>query len=223
MTQSASVTSTSERFLPQIAPTTPVAPFTSAVDPRSRDDTAVLAGLLGQRAARRLARGFDGIRAVALAGDPELEAVGLTHRQIASLRASVELGLRSISVPVIGRRITGPEEVATFLGPRLATELVEEFHAVVLDCRHRVTRDLLIARGSLTSVEVHPRDVFRQLIRVGAAAVIFAHNHPSGDPTPSAQDIALTARLREVGDLVGIPVLDHVVVGTGGRWRRVET
>jgi DNA repair protein RadC len=87
---------------------------------------------------------------------------------------------------------------------------------MALDFRHRVLRDLRVARGSLTGVEVHPRDTFRELIRIGAAAVIFCHNHPSGDPTPSAQDIELTRRLREVGELCGITVLDHVVVASSG-------
>jgi DNA repair protein RadC len=76
--------------------------------------------------------------------------------------------------------------------------------------------DQFAARGSLTGVEVHPRDVFRVLIKAGAAAVIFCHNHPSGDPSPSMQDIELTTRLREVGDMCGITVLDHVVVGASG-------
>ena len=219
MTQSA--TPTSVGFLGQAAPPSDAASFAAALDCRSLDDSTVLAGVLGRRAARRLARGFDGIRALALAGDPQLKATGLTVRQIAALRASVELGIPATSAPLIGRRISGPQEVAALFCPRLALELVEEFRALVLDCRHRVTRALLIARGSLTGVEVHPRDVFRELIRAGAAAVIFAHNHPSGDPTPSAQDIALTARLRAVGALVAIPVLYPVFVGTGGRWMPV--
>jgi DNA repair protein RadC len=79
-----------------------------------------------------------------------------------------------------------------------------------------VQNESCLARGSLTGVEVHPRDVFCPLIRTSAAAVIFCHNHPSGDPTPSRQDIALTMRLREVGELCGISVLDHVVVGWEG-------
>jgi DNA repair protein RadC len=68
----------------------------------------------------------------------------------------------------------------------------------------------------MTGVEIHPRDVFRPLIQMGAVAVIFVHNHPSGDPTPSRADIDITSRLREVGDLVGIPVLDHVIIGEQG-------
>jgi DNA repair protein RadC len=76
-------------------------------------------------------------------------------------------------------------------------------------------RDLLVSEGSLTASIVHPREVFRRAIREAAAAVILVHNHPSGDPTPSPEDEALTARLRAAGDLLGIRVLDHVVIGSG--------
>src|SRR4029450_7894801 len=99
---------------------------------------------------------------------------------------------------------------------RLSLSPVEEFWALALDVRHRLQFELCVARGSLTGVEVHPREVFRPLIRSSAAAVIFCHNHPSGDPTPSRQDIELTSRLREVGELCGIAVLDHVVWAAGG-------
>ena len=85
---------------------------------------------------------------------------------------------------------------------RLSASPVEEFWAIALDVRHRVVMDTMLARGSLTGVEIHPRDVFRALIKAGAAAVIFCHNHPSGDPSPSRQDIELTTRLREVGEHV---------------------
>jgi DNA repair protein RadC len=105
---------------------------------------------------------------------------------------------------------------------RLAGAPVEEFWVLGLDVRHRVVVDQLAARGSLSGVEVHPRDVFRALIKAGVAAVIFCHNHPSGDPTPSRQDIELTARLREVGDTCGITVLDHVVVAAGGYYSLAE-
>lgn len=85
-----------------------------------------------------------------------------------------------------------------------------------MDVRHRILVRRVVAIGSLTGVEVHPREVFRGAIANGAAAVILAHNHPSGDPTPSRQDIELTARLREVGELCGIAVLDHVIVAGQG-------
>ena len=100
--------------------------------------------------------------------------------------------------------------------PDLRGEGREHFVAFTMDCRHRVIAQRTLAIGSLTGVEVHPREVFRQAIVDGAAALIFAHNHPSGDPTPSRQDLELTARLREVGDLCGIAVLDHVIVAADG-------
>jgi DNA repair protein RadC len=88
----------------------------------------------------------------------------------------------------------------------------ETFWVLALDARHRVEHTRRVAEGTLTSVEVHPREVFRPLIRMGAAATILVHNHPSGDPCPSRDDVAITRRLMEVGELVGIPVLDHVVL-----------
>jgi DNA repair protein RadC len=92
----------------------------------------------------------------------------------------------------------------------------EEFWTVALDARHRVVSERCLARGSLTGVEVHPREVFRPLLREAAAAVLLVHNHPSGDPTPSRQDIELTTRLRQTGDLCGVSVLDHLVVASEG-------
>lgn len=115
------------------------------------------------------------------------------------------------------KRLAGASDVWALLRERLESLAVEEFWALALDVRHRVIGEMLIARGSLTGVEVHPRDVFRPLIQMGAAAVIFAHNHPSGDPCPSRADVELTERLRRVGDeLCGIPVLDHIVIGREG-------
>jgi DNA repair protein RadC len=92
----------------------------------------------------------------------------------------------------------------------------EHFVCLYLDVRHRLIENYDCAIGSLTGVEVHPREVFRRAIVVGAAAVIFVHNHPSGDPSPSRRDTELTARLRQVGELIGIDVLDHVVVAASG-------
>ncbi len=102
----------------------------------------------------------------------------------------------------------------------------EHLVAFHLNIRHRLLRRRTVHIGTLTSVECHPREIFRGAILGSAAAIIVAHNHPSGDPTPSRDDIALTNRLREVGELCGIPVLDHVIVTDGGyvsmaerRWR----
>jgi DNA repair protein RadC len=93
----------------------------------------------------------------------------------------------------------------------------EVFYVLLLDGKNRAQGEVLVSEGSLTAALVHPREVFAPAIREAAAAVILVHNHPSGDPTPSAEDRALTERLRQVGELVGIRVLDHVVIGRG-RW-----
>ena len=92
----------------------------------------------------------------------------------------------------------------------------ELFVALGVDVRNRLVIDVEVARGVLTGVEVHPREVFRPLIRAAAAGVILVHNHPSGDPAPSLEDLDLTRRLRDVGQLIGIPVIDHIIVGDNG-------
>ena len=97
----------------------------------------------------------------------------------------------------------------------MAAEPREHFYAVLLDNKHRKIRDVLLSLGSLTASIVHPRDAFHQVVRYSAAAVIFVHNHPSGAPTSSKEDIEITRRLREVGEIMGVRVLDHVVIGKG--------
>lgn len=92
----------------------------------------------------------------------------------------------------------------------------ESFYALHLDVRHRVVDIDKVATGGMVSVEVHPREVFRGALLSGATAIIAVHNHPSGSSEASRQDIELTKRLRAVGELVGIPILDHVIVGSGG-------
>jgi DNA repair protein RadC len=84
-----------------------------------------------------------------------------------------------------------------------------------VDIRNGLLDVVECARGSVIGVEIHPREVFRPLVRMAAAGAVLVHNHPSGDPTPSAEDVELTRRLREAGALLGIPVIDHVVVGDG--------
>jgi DNA repair protein RadC len=114
-----------------------------------------------------------------------------------------------------GTPFRGSADVYAHFRERLGGEAYEQFYAVLLDNKHRKMRDVRISQGSLTSSVVHPREVYIPVIRESAAAVIFVHNHPSGDPTPSQEDLLLTRRLREVGELVGIRVLDHVIIGKG--------
>ncbi len=143
---------------------------------------------------------------------------GLTAARGERLAAAFALG-RAAERARIGERpsLRRPEDVARLLAPELRGLEVETFHAVVVDARHRFKGRSLVSRGTLTSAPVHPREVFVPALRLAGAAVIVAHNHPSGDPEPSAEDVAVTARLVEAGRVVGVPLLDHVVVG-GERW-----
>lgn len=198
---------------PRIAsPTTPqVTPAIDAVEVHA------LATLLrSPQLARRVLGRFRSVRTLASASDNDLQGAGLNPQRIDHLRAAISLGLFAQAAPLRGAPLQRAADVAHRYAARLCLSPVEEFWAVALDVRNCVTHEMLIGRGTLTSVEVHPRDVFRQLIHASAAAVIFCHNHPSGDPSPSRQDIDLTARLREVGTICGIAVLDHVVVASGG-------
>lgn len=107
-------------------------------------------------------------------------------------------------------------EAATLVRPMFDGEMREKCVVILLDARHRVIDVATIAIGSLAGVEVHPREIFRAAINASAAAIILSHNHPSGDATPSQADIMLTDRIRDAGEIIGIPLLDHVVVSETG-------
>jgi DNA repair protein RadC len=152
----------------------------------------------------------------------ELEGLaGVGRATAARLLAALELGRRAASeVECRTDPIRGPADVFRRMGPRLRDLSQEEFHALLLNTRHRVVREVLVTRGILDASLIHPREVFRPAVAEGAAALILVHNHPSGDPTPSAEDRAVTRQLTEAGRALGIPVLDHVIVGSEG-WRSV--
>lgn len=115
-----------------------------------------------------------------------------------------------------GEKVDGSREAHDVFAQILASRPTEEFWELLLDGKHRVIGASQVSVGTLTTSLVHPREVFGPAIRMGAAAVIIAHNHPSGDPEPSSEDREVTARLVEAGRLLGIPVLDHIIVGEKG-------
>jgi DNA repair protein RadC len=132
------------------------------------------------------------------------------------LLAALELGRRAATEDVRpGTLVRGPSDVFRLMGPRLRDLRQEEFHAVLLDTRHRLITDVLVTRGILDASLIHPREVFRSAISEDAAGVIVVHNHPSGDPAPSAEDRAVTKQLAAAGRALSIPLLDHVIVGRG--------
>ena len=132
------------------------------------------------------------------------------------VHAALELGRRLASeTRDDGAPVRSPRDVARLFAPRLEDLPVEEFHVAILDAQHRLERDITITRGLLTSSLVHPREVFREAIAERAAAVILVHNHPSGDPTPSADDRLVTEQLVAAGKVLDIPVHDHIIIGRG--------
>jgi DNA repair protein RadC len=153
---------------------------------------------------------------------------GIGPARAAAIAAAFELGRRGAwSPPKRGERVLDPARVYELMRP-LAHAEREEFHTVLLDVRGRLIKTVKVAEGSLAQCPVSPRDVLREPVRVGAHGVVFVHNHPSGEPTASAEDGELTERLRAASELVGILARDHVIVATGGyfsfveagRWRR---
>jgi DNA repair protein RadC len=98
---------------------------------------------------------------------------------------------------------------------RLRDRKKEVFLTLLLDSKNRILREIQVSEGSLNTSIVHPREVFQPVIRESAAAVLFVHNHPSGDPAPSREDLELTSRLRDAGALMGVRVLDHIIIGSG--------
>jgi DNA repair protein RadC len=141
---------------------------------------------------------------------------GVGMARAVMIHAALELGRRLGSeAREDGAPVRSPRDVARLFAPRLEDLPVEEFHVAVLDAQHRLERDVTVTRGILTSSLVHPREVFREAIAERAAAVILVHNHPSGDPTPSADDRTVTEQLVAAGKLLDIPVHDHVIIGRG--------
>lgn len=153
---------------------------------------------------------------------------GMGTARAAALACAFELGRRGAwSPPRRGERVLDPSRVAELMRPSAHADR-ECFHVVLLDVRGRLLRAERVAEGSLTQCPVSPRDALRPAVRDGAHGVVFVHNHPSGDPSPSPEDVDLTERLRAAADLVGVLARDHVIVAAAGyfsfveagRWRR---
>ncbi len=166
---------------------------------------------LGQHVLASLA----GLRGVARASVEELSQIhGIGPAKAAQIKAAIEFGRRLVAAsPDERTKITSPRDVYNLLGPSLREEKREHFVAVLLDTKNGVLRTKTVSVGDLSSSVVHPREVFTEAIRHSAASLIVSHNHPSGDPTPSPDDIAVTRRLQEGGELLGIEVLDHIILG----------
>lgn len=141
---------------------------------------------------------------------------GMGEAKALAVFAALEVGRRlAQETEAEGAALRGPRDVWRYYAPMMEPLTVEEFHVAILDSQHRLERDILVSRGILNSSLVHPREVFREAIAERAASIVLVHNHPSGDPTPSADDRAITSQLVAAGRLLDIPIQDHVVVGRG--------
>lgn len=167
---------------------------------------------------RRLLHAFGTLAELAKASPEELIELrlpGLSRVKAVELSAALEIARRVANAAEPTESIQRPETVAKLLKPLIADADHELFLALPLDRKNRLKgRPVQVSHGTLDTSLVHPREVFRECVRVSAASVIVAHNHPSGDPTPSAEDVRITKQLVASGQVLGIPVLDHVVLGS---------
>jgi DNA repair protein RadC len=202
----------------------------AAHGPRNLSGTELLALLLGSgtrrypamalsRLLQALAQSQGGFAQLELA---DLKRVpGMGAAKAGAILAALEWGRRQALRPQ-QTAVDGPQAVVEALKPLLAGRREEHIAVLALDARRRIQAGQLVSQGCLTSAMAHPREVFRLAVKLGAAAIVVGHNHPSGDPRPSPEDHALTRRLREAAEILGIPLLDHVIVGEGRAFSYAE-
>lgn len=189
-------------------------------------DTELLALVLGcgnqgtsaLELARRLTNEAGGLRKLASRTLAEWRAEeGIGQALGARLAAVFEISRRvRIRPPRRGHPVRHPQQMATYLGARLADAQVESFGVLLLDARNRLLADDTLSQGGWSASVVRPREVFRRALLAGAPALILYHNHPSGDPAPSREDVQITRQLVDAGQMLGIKVLDHLIVGIEG-------
>ena len=148
---------------------------------------------------------------------------GLGQAKAATVLAALEIGRRIASAkPIEKIHLSCPQDVAEFLMPRLRYAAKEQFVVILLNNKNKVIGTEVVSEGSLSSSIVHPREVFAPAILHHAAAIMVAHNHPSGDPKPSIEDEEVTRQLLRSGKVLGIPMIDHVIIGDGNYYSFLE-
>src|SRR3954468_8244039 len=175
--------------------------------------------------ANRLLEQSGGLHGLTRTGMGALRHVGgIGQARAAQVLAAVELGRRTL---VRGGDepppLNSPRHLAAYLLPLYGAHAVEQFGIVMLDTKHRVIRTKIVSVGSLDTTVVHPREVFREAASASAAAIVLFHNHPSGDPAPSQDDVALTTRMVGAGDIMGIDVVDHLILSDQRYYSMLES
>ncbi|MDP2731212.1 MAG: DNA repair protein RadC [Dehalococcoidales bacterium] len=167
--------------------------------------------------AQRLLSQFGSLKGIAGASLEELSLVkGIGPAKASQIKAAFELANRVEGYQELDKKpflVKTPDQVMSLVGKRLEGKKKEYFLVILLDTRGQLIKTAEVSMGSLDSSIVHPREVFKEAISASAASVIFVHNHPSGDPKPSEDDIGLTGRLARAGEIIGIDVLDHIIIG----------
>ncbi len=162
---------------------------------------------------------FGSLEGIAQAGINEIcgkdGVKGIGSAKAAEIKAAIELGRRYQKPSFAGASFCSSNDVAAYYRPRMKDLKKEIFRCALLDTKNKIIREEVVSVGSLSASIVHPRDTFKTAVRESAAAVIFIHNHPSGDTKPSQEDILLTRRLVQAGEVLGIQVLDHIIIGDG--------
>lgn len=164
--------------------------------------------------AKQLTLEFEGLAGVARRNFQELSKLnGIGRVKAIKIVAAFEIARRvQAARPAERRRITGPEQIAEQYLPLMRDLKKEVFKIVLLDSANQIIKDVIISEGTLNASLVHPREVFKAALDDHAASLILLHNHPSGNPEPSAEDISITQQLREAGKVMGIPVRDHIIL-----------
>ncbi len=168
-----------------------------------------------EKTAAALLEKFGSMRRLAVAGVVEMcEGVpGMSEKVAARVRAALELGRRSLDVEEPVAQIKTPEDAFHYLYVEMARLEQEEIHILLLDTRNRIIKRVVVYRGSLNTASMRICELFREAIRENAASIVMAHNHPSGDPAPSAEDVSVTSTIVTAGKILDIALLDHIVIG----------
>ena len=198
----------------------PVAETLALYGPEALSDAQIIEAMLNRvrpgRAEEILRKAGSMSRLVAM-GPSELQHLGLSKGEMARFAILSEVHRRSTRGGFDRPKITSPRAAGTYLLPKVQGWTEERFGMLALDAKGQLLADRILSQGTATATLISPREFFREALRYGATSALAWHNHPSGDPTPSREDMALTTRLRSAGESLGVPLADHVVVG-GDRW-----
>jgi len=168
---------------------------------------------------RNLIKKFGDLEGLESASITELCSIeGIGETKAVQIKSAMELGKRRVSEKhsPYGKAFSTSEEVSRYFTPMIGSLKKELFKILLLDSQNKMMKEVTISEGSLDSSIVHPREVFKPAIKDSAASIILMHNHPSGDPAPSRNDESITKKLVSTGEIMGIPVLDHIIIGKNG-------